>query len=304
MDIQNILSFGAKKRIEKRLAQYQVTFDKAEKQHKKLEKARKKAIVQLGLFVEKQKETVESIQSIRKSIYNRIGKADRLTVKILKSALKKGRKDLLNFSLTEHQIYTNTISQLSYAESLGITIAGMAAGTATAVGVSVGGSVIVASSTGTSVAAATSITSAGVGHLSWMAVGTIALPLSVLFMAGFNHWNANDKIKKINLAEEDLLEKIDLFKQKQLQCLDLKLKSSERSNALMANERYLTLEFDSFSKKCEKVISQFSRWKKIKAHISLFLGIKNKDIEEIILERNKLKVISSKIYDNLTKAVA
>ena len=304
MDLQNFFSFGAKKRVEDRMAQYEIAYSRAKNAHLKLEAARGRAITNLQVFIKEQQKTVNSITSIRSTLYKRLSTEDRLTLKILKSSLRNGRRNLLEISLTEHQIYASTISRISYAESLGITVAGLAAGSATAVGLTMGTSAAIASSTGTSVVAATSITSTGIGHLSWMTVGAVALPLSIVFMAGFNHWNANKKIEKINKAEEELEEKIVVFRENQLKFENVEHVSSERAIALNYNEEYLSKEFFRFYEKCSYAVNQLSQWKKIKAHVSLFFGFKNKDIDEIREWRDKLRIVSLKIYNNLTQAVA
>ena len=68
MDFQNIISFGAKKRIEKRFAQYQKTYRKAEQTQEELQAAHAELLQSLGKFTTEQQKVIRAIKEIRRSL--------------------------------------------------------------------------------------------------------------------------------------------------------------------------------------------------------------------------------------------
>ncbi|WP_282775032.1 hypothetical protein [Phaeodactylibacter xiamenensis] len=308
MDFENIISFGAKKRIEERFAQYQKTYRKAEQAQEDLQALHATLLQSLGKLTREQQKIIGSIKKIRKSIFIQVNEEDKLLLKFLKGALKNRRRNLLELSLTEDQVYAYTVSRLSYSDYLGITAAGLAAGAAASAGVAVATTAAGSISAGASVSAAAatslSVTSAGIGNVAWASVGLLALPLSLACMAGFSHLNANKKIKQLNEAEEALNEKIRAFKDKALLCQKQAAESLEKSEILNFQEMHLSQEFEQYFRKCLEVIGSLSRWKRFKAHICLFLKIENHDIALLKEERSRLKQISLEIYDNITLTTA
>ena len=214
----------------------------------------------------------------------------------------------MSLSLTDQQIYAHAISRFSYSEALGISIAGAAVGVGAAVAVSASTTISAAAASGSVVSASAltssvSITSAGIGNLSWMSVGTIALPVSILAMAGMNHWSANSKIKKINEAEEILVKRISQFEFGKVKAIQLKESSKEKKSKLAGCLSIISADFDCFYVKCQDLLSGFSKWQRFKAHICLFLNLNTDLLLPLYEEQKKLRMRSSELYDLLTKSV-
>ncbi|MGH1438085.1 MAG: hypothetical protein ACRBG0_26860 [Lewinella sp.] len=303
MDIQNILSFGAKKRIEKRLAQYHTTFEIAKKEHKQLASLRDDAVTHFRSFVDSQQKTMQTIKGLR-TIYFKKSQDDKIIIKLLKQSLRKGRKNLLELNLSEQQIYLNAVSKLSYSESLGITVAGLTVGAGVAIGVAQATAVSAGTSLTATAGTSLAVSSTGIGSLSWMSIGAIALPVSLLAMWGFNTWNANEKIKKIDEAEKELISKIDEYRVKQNESLALKGRSIERKECLITSDFVLSSDFKAFYAKCVSFTAKLSRWQRFIVHVCLVFGISYHLLEDVRAFRNRLQQDSANVYDLMTKAVA
>lgn len=304
MDIGNILSFGAKGRIKKHHDQYLVTYNVAKEEYDILLNERSKAIDKMNALILVRQDTMKSVNEIRGK-YLQIVKDSDITVKLLKKALAKHRRNLLTLQMSNQEIAVYSIGSISCGVLIGITVATVSTGVGTIAGIglahttTLGGATAIGSSVVTGSAATTAA-----GSVSWLTVGAIALPLSIAFMAGLSHWNANEKIKEINAAEAQLVLDIGNYRDLQNKCIGVQKRAAELTKDLGFLQQTFVVEFDKYFQVCRESVKGLSGWQKFFLKVCLFLGLPHDRLAHVRQEKKNIKELSGRIHDLITVAIA